>query len=292
MKSRYEKLSQDSIISPKNKRNINHKFKIIVIILSIILIAESIVLYIVTNKVKDQKIVNERKSNYKESLKNEIKEMYDRYDERIDRLKSYSDYKNSKLSDKQSMKDKITKENEQKASLFSQLEKKKLNNRKSLIMSQNDILKIEKWTRCNFGKLCYSGLRDGFSPKVFHSQCDGIKPTVTLIKADEGEVLGGFTRSSWDGDELKFDNTAFLFSLLYDKVYPIINNMPAINASPDYLPCFGVNDILLSPTNSSLNEIMKSYRVQGQNKNAPDTRFQFEFGDIEVFRMRCVIVLE
>lgn len=292
MKARYAKLSQDSIISPKNKSNINHKFQIIVIILSIIFIAESIVLYIVTNKVKDQKIVNEKKSNYKESIKNEIKEKYDRYEEILDRLESYSDYKNLRLSDEKSMRDKITKEKEQKASLFSQLEKKKLSNRESLIMSQDDIGKIEKWTRCDFGKLCYSGSRDGFSPKIFHSQCDGINPTVTLIEADDGEVLGGFTRSSWDGDELKFDKTAFLFSLLYNKVYPIINNMPAINASPVYLPCFGVNDILLSPTNSSLNKIMKSYQVQGENKNAPDTRFQFKFADIEVFRMRCVIVLE
>ena len=68
------------------------------------------------------------------------------------------------------------------------------------------------------GKLIYRATRDNFSASSFHSRCDGIPNTVTIIKTTSNSVFGGFTSASWtsyfdDKYDLIYDSNAFLFSL-------------------------------------------------------------------------------
>lgn len=50
--------------------------------------------------------------------------------------------------------------------------------------------------RCKTVKI-YRGSEDGFSTESFHRLCDGISPTLTIIKSEHNKVFGGFTSVSW-----------------------------------------------------------------------------------------------
>lgn len=68
---------------------------------------------------------------------------------------------------------------------------------------------------CNFGRqvklrLLYRASEDGFSSSAFHSRCDNISSTVTLVKTMAGYIFGGYTKRTWndqidDSDELDVD---------------------------------------------------------------------------------------
>jgi hypothetical protein len=79
---------------------------------------------------------------------------------------------------------------------------------------------------CEFHKdqewfLIYRGSRDGFSSKAFHSKCDGIPRTLTVIKATTGNVFGGYTKQAWTSKPVYVrDPNAFIFSLVNKKDKP------------------------------------------------------------------------
>ena len=66
--------------------------------------------------------------------------------------------------------------------------------------------------------LRYRYTEHGASNDVFHALCDGVAPTVTIVKAN-GHIFGGFTRIPWETPDThnigktKRDDQAFLFSL-------------------------------------------------------------------------------
>jgi hypothetical protein len=41
--------------------------------------------------------------------------------------------------------------------------------------------------------LLYSGSIHGWDPIDFHSRCDNKGPTITLIKVEDGDCIGGYT---------------------------------------------------------------------------------------------------
>lgn len=66
-----------------------------------------------------------------------------------------------------------------------------------------------KWT------LIYWASRDGFGANDFHYYCDNKPNTLTIIKAENGDVFGGFTEAEWDtSGKFKKDRNAFLFVLI------------------------------------------------------------------------------
>ena len=63
-------------------------------------------------------------------------------------------------------------------------------------------------------KLIYRGSRDGYTAKVFHQLCDNKGATMTVIRAQNGCIFGGFTSISWSSVTTdKADPSAFLFTL-------------------------------------------------------------------------------
>ena len=73
---------------------------------------------------------------------------------------------------------------------------------------------------CEFGlkdkfKLLYRASEHGFHSSQFHSKCDYIPNTLTILKPKGTEfIFGGFTKAIWDGSGgHKSDPDAFLFSL-------------------------------------------------------------------------------
>ena len=68
------------------------------------------------------------------------------------------------------------------------------------------------------GVLLYRASRDGFTPEVFHRNCDGKKNTVTIITSnvEDGYVFGGFTSAKWESADrgtYATDANGFIFSL-------------------------------------------------------------------------------
>ena len=73
-------------------------------------------------------------------------------------------------------------------------------------------IELDKWT------LVYRASRDGFKAENFHSTCDGISNTLTVIKSTNGNVFGGYTEQQWnlEGGTVT-DPKAYLFSLINKK---------------------------------------------------------------------------
>ena len=87
--------------------------------------------------------------------------------------------------------------------------------------------KLREWLPTEYGtgnwSICWRATRDGWDGSVFHSNCDGKKPTLTIvqvIKTSKTYVFGGYATESWDdpgGDNFfeKYTSApgSFLFSL-------------------------------------------------------------------------------
>ena len=92
-------------------------------------------------------------------------------------------------------------------------------------------------------KLLYRGSESNFEAGIFHSKCDKIKGTLTLVKNNKGFIFGGFTSESWEGNNiLKKDDKAFCFSINHKKIYDVIKGKEAIKCNKNYGPVF-LNDI-------------------------------------------------
>ena len=70
---------------------------------------------------------------------------------------------------------------------------------------------------------------DGDESMKFHSKCDNIPNTLTIIKSAGNKRFGGFTTQTWDcSNKYKDDINAFLFFLDKQRIYPYKNKGNAI----------------------------------------------------------------
>ncbi len=106
---------------------------------------------------------------------------------------------------------------------------------------------------CEFSKdqkweLKYRGTRDGLKAADFHSRCDGIANTLTVVKATSGNILGGYTEKAWHSKNRWIaDPKAFIFSLVNKEEDPFKANVSnegkyAIHGSATRGPLFGRDD--------------------------------------------------
>ncbi len=129
-----------------------------------------------------------------------------------------------------------------------------------MVLISNAIKRRSKTTKV------YRGSEDGFSTSLFHKLCDGIAPSLTIIKSEDGRVFGGFTTVPWglvtggkngqtQAAAYKKDSDAFIFSFTHQTIHRIIKEKEeqAINCVKDRLQCFGVWDLYISD-NCNLNE--------------------------------------
>jgi hypothetical protein len=52
----------------------------------------------------------------------------------------------------------------------------------------------QKW------ELKYRASRDGFKSTDFHTKCNGIANTFTVIKTTSGNIFSGFTEKAWNSN--------------------------------------------------------------------------------------------
>jgi DNA repair exonuclease SbcCD ATPase subunit len=79
-----------------------------------------------------------------------------------------------------------------------------------------DLIKLCEFDKNSQFRLLYQATRDGFSSDDFHSYCDEIPNTLTIIKVKgNSNVFGGFCGFTWDASSnWKTDPSAFIFSLI------------------------------------------------------------------------------
>ena len=156
-------------------------------------------------------------------------------------------------------------------------------------------------------KLLYRASRDGFSSKVFHSKCDKIPKTLTIIKVkDKPHIFGGYTEATWEGGWIyKKDPNAFIFSLVNNDNKPIkmiIDNENIKNAifcDPSYGPVFGraifgSDFYIVSYSNSggnSFSDLGYTYQHPIYKERSNSARsflagsYNFSTSEIEVFQV-------
>jgi hypothetical protein len=106
----------------------------------------------------------------------------------------------------------------------------------SLILTQNEELSLKEMLNLKELKLVYRASRDGFAAYSFHSKCDGISNTVTIIKTTSNSVFGGFTSATWTSyGYWTYDPNAFIFSLRRSG----ISNKERLNVTNPYYAIYG-----------------------------------------------------
>ena len=112
---------------------------------------------------------------------------------------------------------------------------------------QNQLLELCEFSKDQKWDLKYRASRDGFKSTDFHSHCDGIANTLTVIKAKSGNIFGGFTEQEWHSrGGLVTDSKAFIFSLVNkeEQLFKAMcsnGNQYAILCRSDLGPCFGAD---------------------------------------------------
>ncbi|KAF9398560.1 hypothetical protein BGX21_007597, partial [Mortierella sp. AD011] len=104
----------------------------------------------------------------------------------------------------------------------------------------------------------YLATRDGFDAASFHRACDQRGPTLTVVRADNGTIFGGYNSSSWSSHPTGVYSTSrvnFLFTLK-GREHPLRENAifsikgdgnAATYNKADYGPTFGAgHDLYLS----------------------------------------------
>ena len=146
-------------------------------------------------------------------------------------------------------------------------------------------------------KLHYRATRDGFTARNFHSKCDGIENTLTIIKSEHGNIFGGFAGEAWNSRNRFVDDArAFVFSLVNKENKPFkvkSAGIYAIRCFSSRGPSFGIGDIFIA-SDSNLNR--ESFSSFGDNykhaayqnrsekaKSIPAGSHNFQTVEIEVF---------
>eukprot|EP01084_Bolivina_argentea_P003186 5957_1 len=149
-------------------------------------------------------------------------------------------------------------------------------------------------------KLLYRGTRDGFGATTYHSKCDGVCGTVTVVLSEHKHVFGGYTPIKIAGNVFACDdptNKTFVFLLRSQRgnqpnKWNLVTTKGAIHQNSGYLPIFGHNDrytfCLLNNANSRTdnysNAQNKSF-IDLNDKSMLAGSNKFKILDIEVFHV-------
>jgi hypothetical protein len=154
-------------------------------------------------------------------------------------------------------------------------------------------------------KLIYRASRDGFAASSFHSKCDNISNTVTIIKTTSNSVFGGFTSAMWRSDEgfaYYYDANAYIFSLrrsgnLNKERFNVTYPTYAINCYYSNGTTFGGGYDIYVSDNSNTNENSRSgfgnsYQLPKNITNGAEEAYSYLAGsffwkttEIEVYQV-------
>lgn len=160
------------------------------------------------------------------------------------------------------------------------------------------ISSLQKKIKIKNIELLYCSSLDGKSCSDFKKKCNNKGATLTVVKSNNNEIFGGFTKCNWTNEECKFgqDKDAFLYSITNKKIFEIVKPEKAIiNYDEGYaFACFGNTDDW-----NGLYFYARDNNIEGYNNpknltdiyNIPDSKelcsdFFFNVIEMEVYQIK------
>ena len=167
-------------------------------------------------------------------------------------------------------------------------ENENLNIKNSKIISLEEASKIEKIIKGNLSLKCFDSLQNDFNPNFFHQNCNN-SPLLVLIKTDKNERIGGFTKLSFDGFEIKRDISSALFNIDKNKFYILANDeYYTIVCDPNELPQFGY-DLKIKKNGQGINSFPFNYGDKVTNEHEDLTKNTiFEIQNLEIYKVELL----
>jgi len=129
---------------------------------------------------------------------------------------------------------------------------------------------LQTWLAESFGgtlphvQLLYSSALHTSTLEAFHSKCDNMGPTLTVIKLVDGNVCGGYTDVSWTSPktlEPKRSNKCWLFDIFNRTKAKVLDGKSAMYCSSEYAISFG--DLSVNP---QFNQFIMRYKQANYEK--------------------------
>lgn len=137
------------------------------------------------------------------------------------------------------------------------------------ILNQNEITSLYSRIGARKFILLYRASIHGFSVEAFHSKCDFKPRTITIIRSNYNSVFAGYTTQTWEGNDYKYDESAFILSLRRKGAssndrFSTHNPNFAIQSNKNQGPTFGYDIIIRNNSNidvGSSSNLGHSYTV-------------------------------
>lgn len=137
--------------------------------------------------------------------------------------------------------------------------------------------------------LKYRASSDGFKGTDFHSKCDGVENTLTVIKTTSGNVFGGFAEQAWNSNNVSVtDPNSFLFSLINKegRAFKAICSDGGKNA----LGCFSQMGPVFGASKGKRDICIKTNSNTGQESYA-EFGNQYKFRDYPIGKLETKTIL-
>ena len=228
-------------------------------------------------KIEEQSKKIEEQNNKINEQNNKINEQNNKIKELENKIKNLERYnKELKNEIKEALKKEII--NELKFEKEKEIIKIKAGEINPIINSQSKIINFDSFKQLNNWinplkslkfDLLFTASINGDTAEDFHKYCDGKGPTVTIVKAKNGHIFGGYLTVPFSSDgKSHYDDKAFLFSLTNMKKFPIKINEQAVRHIPIWGPYIGY----LNKCDLAIN----SGCLKNKNSYCEPTSYEFE----------------
>jgi hypothetical protein len=144
--------------------------------------------------------------------------------------------------------------------------------------------------------LLFNTNKDGASCAAFHNNCDGMSPTVTIVKDINGNKFGGYTVAPWNqpglGGNYAREQNAFIFNLSKKMKYLQQDKFVkfSIYRNNGYGPTFGAGYCLFLADNcvnnsNSYTNVHSSYKTDNVNLIGNSGNSNFQVSCYEVYHV-------
>ena len=269
------------------------------------------ILFVIEEKLKDDKekiqelilIVTNLKQEIKELKNNKNNDEFSKLNEKIITLEKENSKLNEKIITLEKENSKINEELNSYKIFLPYLEKykkksddddnKMIRNLDSLIIGNNEKYNItlKNWINPNIkikSQLLYRKSRDGDEFQTFHKLCDNKGgSTLILIKLDNGNILGSYTILDWDSkSEWKDDLNMFAFSLTENaKCIKNNNNKLGIYCNPNYGPHTAIHYFNDKNKKMKVTYINAGYNSFNESNKLSKEKGYFNTQEVEIFKI-------
>ena len=171
----------------------------------------------------------------------------------------------------------------------------------SVILNDEEKIILSEWVDpkkpLKFNLVFSTKIDGSYDASKFHSNCDGVSPTITIVMDTNGNKFGGYTTSSWAQPSSSYDyardTDAFIFNLSKKLKYvqPDKFGKNSIYRRKEYGPTFGsgYNFYIADGCNgnsSSYTNVSQDYKTDNKNLlNNSGTSTSFTVSNYEVYRV-------